>query len=88
MSWNKVNKPSTSNWTKLHPLGKEIYDDSMVMYDDPNVFYDAIDPNDWTKVAKPTGATLIEVGMAFGTLGMTYSEQVDGSTWTKVPKPQ
>lgn len=86
--WTNVQKPTSSNWVKVNTQGRETYDDSLVMFDDSDVFYDAINQNAWTKVAKPSGGTLIEVGMAFGTLGMTYSEQVEASRWVKVPKPQ
>lgn len=41
----------------------------------------------YTDVSKPEGAGIIGVGYAFGTLGMTYSDQIFISLWVDVAKP-
>ncbi len=42
-------------------MGREQYDQSDIMYDDPNVFYDGVNPNQWTKVAKPVNQNWVKV---------------------------
>lgn len=92
MTWTKVAKPGAQTWTDSHPQGKQQYDESTIQYDDPNTFYDGIDPDQWTMVAKPTGGTTItiRVGMATGLImPPTYAVErtINSSNWIKVPKP-
>ena len=88
MAWNNVTKPTTSGWTNTNPSGRTQYDQADITYDDASVFYDGVDPNFWTMVAKPTGASLVTPGMATGIIGPpTYSKQYDASRWIKVKKP-
>lgn len=54
MSWTNVAKPGAQTYTNVNALGKEQYDQASIMYDDPNVFYDGVNPNQYTNVAKPT----------------------------------
>ncbi len=54
MAWNNVPKPGAQAYTNLNPVGKEQYDQFDIMYDDPNVFYDGVNPLQWSNVAKPT----------------------------------
>lgn len=54
MSWTTVPKPTGTNYTNVNPVGKEQYDQPSIMYNDPNVFYDGVNQNQWTDVAKPT----------------------------------
>ncbi len=61
MAWNKVNKPGAQSYTNENPQGREQYDQFSVLYDDPNTFYDGINPNQWTDVNKPSGTSWINV---------------------------
>ncbi len=54
MSWINVTKPANSGWTATNPPGRTQYDQANITYDDPNMFYDGINPNSWTGVTKPT----------------------------------
>jgi len=54
MSWTKINKPSSSSYTKVNPSGRVNFDQADIKYDSAVVFYDGFDPNAWTKVNKPT----------------------------------
>lgn len=53
MSFTKVNKPTTSSYVKVTPLGRETFDDPNVTYDSPTVFYDGVNQSAWTKLSKP-----------------------------------
>jgi len=54
MAWNNVTKPSTLSWTPVNTPGKQSYDEATVMYDDPNTYYDSVNPAMYTNIAKPT----------------------------------
>ena len=86
MPWTNVAKPTGANWTRVNTYLPG-YDDGDTSYDDSDIFYNGLDTAAWTDVAKPSGGSLIEVGLAFGTLGMTYSVQVDASPWNLISKP-
>lgn len=51
--WTNIPKPSSQTYTNLNPMGREQYDQIDIMYDDPNIFYDGINPNQWTDINKP-----------------------------------
>lgn len=88
MAWNTVNKPTSLAWTTVNPMGKEQYDQSSLMYDDPGTYYDGVNPSEWTDVPKPTGGVGLRVGVANGLLiPLTRVEQGSAITWTSVPKP-
>ena len=88
MTWANIAKPTTSGWTRINPSGRTQYDQPNTTYDSSTIFWDGIDPNFWTKVAKPNNAFLIVPGMATGMLTPpTYSRQYDASLWKKVAKP-
>lgn len=61
MAWTKVAKPSISNWSNQNPSGKEQYDQSSLTYDDVSTYYDGLNPNQWTGVAKPTNNNWVKV---------------------------
>jgi hypothetical protein len=95
MAWTNVSKPGAQTYINVNTQGKEQYDQSTILYDDPSIFYDGSDPNQWTMVPKPVGGNqqiTIQVGMATGLImPPTYSvaRTFDiSSQWTKVPKPQ
>lgn len=92
MTWTTVTKPTTRTWTSTNPPGRTQYDQSSITYDDPNMFYDGVDPNAWTMVSKPTGNVNVTIfpGMATGLITPpTYSIQrnISSDNWTRVPKP-
>lgn len=53
MAWTPIAKPTAGVWTDVNPQGKEQYDQVSITYDDSNTFYDGVNPNQWTSVAKP-----------------------------------
>lgn len=54
MTWTKVSKPSAQTYTNSNPAGKEQYDQTSIAYDSTTTYYDGVNPNQWTGVAKPT----------------------------------
>lgn len=54
MAWSAIAKPTGRNYTNLNPMGKEQYDQSSILYDDPNTFYDGVNMGQWTDIAKPS----------------------------------
>lgn len=89
MPWTNINKPSASTWTDSHPQGKQQYDESTITYDDASVYYDGLNPLQWTDVAKPIGYVTLRAGMATGLLmPLTYATgMVTDDPWMKVAKP-
>lgn len=86
-AWTYISKPTNSVYTFINPTGKETYDESTLTYDDSNVFYDGVDMDAWTPVAKPLGET-IYVGIASGLLiPLTFRSSTIGTAWTPVSKP-
>lgn len=51
--WNNIPKPTGTNYTNDNPQGREQYDQSSIMYDDPNIFYDGVNQSQWTDINKP-----------------------------------
>ena len=87
-AWNNISKPSASNWSDEHPQGKEQYDESTITYDDADIYYDGLNPNQWTDVAKPTNGATIRVGMlTLLPMPVTYSREWSVGSWIKVLKP-
>lgn len=42
-------------------VGKQQYDESTIIYDDPNVFYDGINTSQYTSLAKPSSTSYTNV---------------------------
>ncbi len=87
-----IPKPTGTPYQNVNPQGKEQYDQSTIIYDDPNTFYDGVDAFAWTDVAKPSGESqiIISPGMATGLITPpTYSTEqiINISDWTKISKP-
>ena len=61
MSWTNVSKPGAQSWSNLNPMGKEQYDQSTLTYDSALTYYDGVNPNEWTDVAKPVTNSWIPV---------------------------
>lgn len=53
MVWQNISKPTASAWTTANPSGREQYDQASLTYDDSSVFYDGVNPNMWSDIAKP-----------------------------------
>jgi len=96
MAWTTISKPGPATYTNLNSQGREQYDQATLSYDDSSTFYDGINQDQWTMLAKPTGGSnftaTIQVGMVTGLImPPTYSTehviQVNSDIWTKIPKP-
>lgn len=61
MPYTKVPKPVATVYINTDPVGKQQYDEASITYDDANVFYDSVNPNQYTKVAKPIIPTYTKV---------------------------
>lgn len=85
--WTNIPKPTGLTYTNVNPMGKEQYDQVDITYDDSNVFYDGINPNQWTDVAKPIGG----YDVPWSDMGMVWSEASQSwessNPWIKVSKP-
>lgn len=53
-TYTQVQKPNQTPYNQQTFQGKQIYDDPSVMYDSATVFYDGVNPNLYTAVAKPS----------------------------------
>ena len=82
-------KPTGTPYTNVNFQGKEQYDQSNILFDDPLIFYDGVDIDAWINLAKPTGGAVIRVGMATGLImPPTYAREYNvGSPWTNISKP-
>lgn len=75
--YTNISKPTGANYTNVNTY-LPLYDDSSIIYDDPNVYYDGFDTTAYTNMPKPTGGSsqVILVGMATGLLmPLTYATQ-------------
>lgn len=61
MAWTKINKPSAQAYTTVNPQGKEQYDQSDLTYDDADIYYDGVNPSQWTGVSKPTSSVWTKI---------------------------
>ena len=55
--WTNILKPNTQIYTNLNAVGKEQYDQTDITYDSTTTYYDGVNPNQYTMVAKPTTPT-------------------------------
>lgn len=86
MSFTKVPKPVSTSYTNTNVMGKQQYDDALITYDDPTVYYDGVNPFQWTDVAKPEnfGNTFwMDATLPWASVTMPWGS----SDWTKVLKP-
>jgi hypothetical protein len=84
MAWTNIPKPVGTNYTNVNPNGKTQYDQADIEYDDPDIFYDGINPNQWTDVLKPSfSLTWNDLPIAW----QDYNSPWGSPTWTKVNKP-
>lgn len=84
MAWTPVAKPTGTNYTNVNPAGKTQYDQSDIEYDDSSMFYDGVNPTQWTDVTKPS-YTLAwnDLSVAF----QDYNSPWGSNSWTHVNKP-
>ncbi len=61
MAYSNVPKPVGTSYTKINTSGFQTYDDALVSYDDPNVFYDGINPNMYTNIVKVSSTSYTKV---------------------------
>ena len=59
--YTKVDKPTTPTYTNVNAVGKEQYDQIDIEYDESTIFYDGVNENAYTKLAKPTSTTYTKV---------------------------
>ncbi len=87
MTWTNIPKPTGTTYTNVNPIGKTQYDQADVEYDDPSVFYDGVNPGQWTDVLKPANGvygdyTWDEMDILWDNANGTWQ-----GGWTKVLKP-
>lgn len=59
--WTNISKPSVASYTNVNPSGKEQYDQADITYDSSTTYYDGVNPNAWTNLAKPTSSTWTKI---------------------------
>lgn len=53
MTYVKIAKPGAQVYTGVN-TAKPLYDEPSISYDDPLIFYDGFNPNQYTNIAKPS----------------------------------
>ena len=87
MPYINVPKPTGTPYTPIGIGGIQTFDDSTVLYDDPNVFYDGFDPNAYTNIAKPGGAGLLWQDALFAWQDANFIWGNAQGAYTDVNKP-
>lgn len=59
--YTDVPKPTGTSYTNVSKGGLINYDDSSLAYDDPNTYYDGINPSLYTNVAKPVATSYTNI---------------------------
>lgn len=59
--WTNIAKPGAQTYTTVNPMGKETYNQASLTYDDAQTYYDGVNPNQWTDVAKPAVSAWTDV---------------------------
>ena len=59
--YTNLPKPTGASYNEANPRGKERFDDSSVLFDDPNTFFDGQGPTQYTNLGKPTGTPYTNV---------------------------
>lgn len=86
-NYTKVPKPTTGNYTNINTIGKEQYDQAALTYDSALTFYDGVNTNQYTFVARPRAGRIV-AGMATGLITPpTYASNVGIDPYTRIPKP-
>lgn len=58
--WTNVSKPVGAGYTKLN-TAKPSYDESGLIYDDPNSFYDGYSLNAYINISKPSSSSYTKI---------------------------
>lgn len=87
-AYTYISKPTGTPYTNVNTIGgKEQYDQSNILYDDPSTYYDGTNPNAYTNIAKPQNPT-VRAGRASGLLiPLTVATSVMGTAWKTINKP-
>ena len=56
MAYTYVNKPTSSTYSFVNPMGREFYDQQDLEYDSAFTYYDGVNPNQYTNVSKPVSS--------------------------------
>lgn len=88
MTWTNIAKPTGNPYTNVNARGKTQYDQSDIDYDDALIYYDGVNPSQWTDVAKPSAGGYgdmlwQEMVILWNNAGDTWENEI----WTKVNKP-
>lgn len=91
-AYTYIPKPTDATYINVNTVGKQQYDESTILYDDPGIFYDSVDNSAYTNIPKPTQAGIVvKAGTATGLLiPPTYAtSRTIGSkdSYTYVSKP-
>lgn len=85
MSWTNIAKPTGTSYTNVNaPGGKEQYDQASLTYNDASTFYDGVNQNAWSNIAKPVGQTLGSEMIVNGTFATDLSgwTPINGGVWS------
>jgi len=52
-----ITKPTDATYTGVSSQGRQTYDEALLTYDDSSTYYDSVDENAYTNIAKPTSST-------------------------------
>ena len=88
MPYTNIPKPNSTTYTNVNAVGKQQYDQSSIIYDDPSVFYDGVNYTAYTNVSKPQGygyLTWGDMGMPWYDAGWQWGSST--SLYTKISKP-
>ena len=86
--YTNIPKPTGTSYTNINLVGRTLYDESTIAYDDSSTFYDGINQNLYTNISKPDGYGQLQ----WGQMTMQWQDadqqwgQVDAG-YTKIPKP-
>lgn len=80
MPWTNVSKPGAQTYTNLNPMGKEQYDQPDLTYDSSSTFYDGVNPDMWTGVARVPDAW--DISKAVLTKTFDFTGQTGTVEWT------
>lgn len=61
MPYTYISKPVGTTYTNINPGGKTQYDQSDVTYDQATMYYDGVNPSEYTNIAKPTSTSYTNI---------------------------
>ena len=61
-SYTNIAKPTLPTYTGVHATqGLQIYDQADLAYDDTSVYYDSVNPSQYTDVSKPSSTVYTNI---------------------------